>query len=82
MSKVPVGNGPQECPVVPRGALAGQGQTMPDTLPLLSDDRDVCWGWGSLAVINLADVGREALGKGHSVENILVLGPVCVLCPS
>lgn len=55
---------------------------VPETFPLLSDHRVVCWGRGSLAGIDLADVGREALGESHSAENVLVLcGPSLCFLP-
>lgn len=80
----------------PEEAWLAKDKTVPETFPLLSDHRVVCWGrgvpgcnllWYLLFIyiykfINLADVGREALGEGHSAENVLVLrGPSLCFLP-
>lgn len=64
---------PRSAQWYPEEPWLAKDKMVPETFPLLNDHRIMCWGRGSLAGMNLADVGREALGEGHSAENVLVL---------
>lgn len=75
---------PRSAQWYPEEPCLAKDKMVPETFPPLSDLRVVCWGGGgrSLAVINSAYVGREALEEGHSAENVLVLcGPSLCFLP-
>lgn len=75
---------PRSAQWYPEELWLAKDKMMPETFPLLSDHRVVCWGTGGPWLwFNLADVGREALGK-VTVPRMswCCVGPVCVFCPS